>query len=105
MSYLGFPRLHFSGEFQADPSTVNNDPSHFNDATFTPNDQLYGDGETNGWWNPNGTAYWRLRNCLVQGLYYRDGSYCDASVIDPIIGLPIQGARDRVSAKLVDLDP
>jgi hypothetical protein len=105
MSYLGFPRIHFSGEFQADPSTVNNDPSHFNDVTFTPNDQLYGDGETNGWWNPNGTAYWRLRNCRVQSLYYSDGSYCDASVIDPIIGLPIQGARDRVSAKLVDLDP
>ncbi len=29
MSYLGYPRLHFSGRFQADPSTVNNDPAHF----------------------------------------------------------------------------
>jgi hypothetical protein len=36
MSYLNSPRLTFSGQFQADPSTVNNDPTHFNNATFEP---------------------------------------------------------------------
>lgn len=105
MSYLGFPRLHFSGQFQADPSTVNNNPAHFNDATFTRNDQMRGPGATNGWWNPNGTAYWRLRHCQVQSVVYNDGSYCDESIVDPVIGMPIQGTRDRVAAKLVDLDP
>ena len=29
MSYLSVPRLVFVGQFQADPSTVNNDPEHF----------------------------------------------------------------------------
>ena len=29
MSYLQFPRLAFTGKFQADVSTVNNDPRHF----------------------------------------------------------------------------
>ncbi|UGA40280.1 hypothetical protein JOS77_13670 [Chromobacterium haemolyticum] len=29
MSYLQFPRLAFSGQFQSDVSTVNNDPRHY----------------------------------------------------------------------------
>ncbi len=35
MSYLDVPRLHFTGKFQADPSTVNN-----NDANFDPTARL-----------------------------------------------------------------
>ena len=34
MSYLGLPRLTFAGQFQADPSTVNNDPEHFDPSRF-----------------------------------------------------------------------
>lgn len=29
MSFLNYPRLNFTGLFQADPSTVNNDPRHY----------------------------------------------------------------------------
>lgn len=105
MTYLGFPRLHFSGRFQADPSTVNNDPSHFNDTAFTPNDQLYGQGATNGWWNPNGTAYWRLSDCRVHSVVYADGTSCHEHVLDPIIGMELKSSKNRVAAKLVDLDP
>jgi hypothetical protein len=105
MSYLGFPRLHFSGQFQADPSTVNNNPTNFNDKTFTPIDQQPGADGINGSWNPAGKAYWRLRNCRVQSLYYSDGTYCDDSGLDPLLGLPLQDSRGRVSGKLVDLDP
>jgi rubrerythrin len=105
MSYLGFPRLHFSGYFQADPSTVNNDPTHFDDATFTPNDQLPGPGATNGWWNPRGTASWRLRDCTVKSVVYTDGSFCDDPNLDPVVGTELSGAESRVAAKLVDLDP
>ncbi len=36
MSYLDPVRLHFAGRFQADVSTVNNDPTHYNNATFKP---------------------------------------------------------------------
>ena len=36
MSYLGALRLHFAGQFQAAVSTVNNDPTHFDNATFQP---------------------------------------------------------------------
>jgi hypothetical protein len=42
MSYLGYPRLHFSGEFQSDVSSVNNETSNFDDARFDP--RWFGDG-------------------------------------------------------------
>ena len=34
MSYLSPVRLHFAGRFQANVSTVNNDPGHFDNAAF-----------------------------------------------------------------------
>ena len=55
MSYLNALRLHFAGQFQANPSTVNNDPGHFDNATFQPSYQkLQGPNfdPPNGWFNP-----------------------------------------------------
>lgn len=34
ISYLNALRLHFAGRFQANVSTVNNHPAHFNNAAF-----------------------------------------------------------------------
>ena len=114
MSYLGYPRLNFSGKFQADPSTVNNDPAHFNTATYVPNDQkpeqmMGPNGEPyypNGWWNPLGTGYFRFRDCVVNSVNYTDGTYSHIATPDqdPVIGMPINGANTRVSGKIVDLD-
>ena len=36
MSYLHAVRLTFAGRFQAAVSTVNNDPTHFDNASFKP---------------------------------------------------------------------
>ena len=105
MSYLGFPRLHFCGQFQADPSTVNNDPEHFNTREFLPSYQMPGPGATNGWWNPRGTGAWRFYQCVVERVVYRDGTTCDDPAVDPVVGLPVNGADTRVEGKLVDLDP
>lgn len=105
MSYLSAPRLVFAGQFQADPSTVNNDPEHFDSKTFRSNYQLPGPGATNGWWNPGGTAAWRFRGCTVRQVVYRDGTSCDDPNVDPIVGLPVNGTSTRVEGKLVDLDP
>ena len=104
MSYLQFPRLIFSGTFQADPPTVNNDPEHFNTAAFQPNYDLPGQGVANGWWNPKGSGAWRFKDCAVQQVQYNDGTSCDNSVIDPVVGMPINSVVDRVEGKLVDLD-
>ena len=105
MSYLGGPRLVFAGQFQADVSTVNNDPLHFDNATFTPNDQQPGQGTANGWWNPTGTGAWRLIGCTVKAVVYADGTTCDDPSVDPVVGLSIESVNPPFQeGKLVDLD-
>jgi hypothetical protein len=105
MSYLDPVRLHFSGRFQADPSTVNNDPTHFDNTTFKPNYQQPGPGATNGWWNPDGSGSFRLVDCRVTRVCYGDGSWTDRATVEPVIGMRITDADTRVAGKLVDLDP
>jgi hypothetical protein len=104
MSYLNPTRVHFSGLFRADVSTVNNEDLHFNPATFTPNDQDYGDNTDNGWWQPSGTGAWRLCGCTITGAAW-DGKFASTSTGDPVIGLQLKNSSDRVDAKIVDLDP
>lgn len=102
MSYLHSPRLVFAGKFQADPSTINNDPQHFNSSVFRSSYEL--PGATNGWWNPSGSGAWRFRDCTVKQVVYRDGTTCDDPNIDPIVGAPINDSDIQVEGKLVDLD-
>src|SRR5436190_1241376 len=103
MSYLGPLRLHFSGRFQTDPSTVNNDVRHYNNATFEPRFQEPQDDElANGWWNPDGMGNFRLVGCRVTMVSYADGK---TSKRDPAVGMWIIDANQRVAGKLVDLDP
>jgi hypothetical protein len=101
MSYLNPVRLQFAGDFRADVSTVNNDPAHFNNPAFLPKDRMPGPGATNGWWQPEGTGAWRLSDCKITGCGFADGT----SGADPVIGMAMRDSGDRVSAKLVDLDP
>jgi hypothetical protein len=105
MSYLQTPRLHFAGQFQADPSTVNNDPEHFDTSRFQSNYNLPGPGTSNGWWNPGGTAAWRFFGCTVKQVVYKDGTVCDDPAIDPVVGSPVSSGHGRTEGKLVDLDP
>ena len=105
MSYLNPLRLHFSGRFQADVSTVNNNPDHYDNATFKPEYQEPGTGGENGSWNPQGTGAWRLVDCSVIAVHYGDGSSATTKEEDPVVGLSIAGSDDQVAAKLVDLDP
>ncbi|HZL56631.1 MAG TPA: ferritin-like protein [Bryobacteraceae bacterium] len=103
MSYLLPPRLHFAGRFQADVSTVNNNPLNFDARTFRANFGTPSPGR--GSWNPGGTGAWRLSECTVQRVVYRDGSTGDHHVTDPVVGAAIANAPDRVAGKIVDLDP
>jgi hypothetical protein len=103
MSYLAALRLHFSGRFQAAVSTVNNDPAHFDNATFKPEYQQPGSGQANGWWNPHGNADWRFIGCAVTAASYADGGSAD--VDDPVLTMLVADSDRRAPAKLVDLDP
>lgn len=103
MSYLSFPRLHFSGKYQADPSTVNNYAGNFDADTFQADySQLKGDwGDS---WNPNGTGSWRFEDCVVTMVVYEDGTSESDPDKDPVIGLPLINTNLRVAGKIVDLD-
>ena len=103
MSYLAALRLHFSGLFQAAPSTVNNDPLHFDNDTFKPTDKLPSvKGDPRGWWNPRGNADWRLIGCRVSGASYADGTRAGAE--DPVLGMVVADSDRRAAAKMADLD-
>jgi hypothetical protein len=106
MSYLHPIRLHFAGRFRADVATVNNRAAHYNDDAFTPALQLPFSGAnepTN--WQPAGTGTWRLLDCSVTRTCRADGSFATTPAEDGTVGLSVRDAGDRVSAKIVDLDP
>lgn len=103
MSYLLPPRLHFAGRFQADVSTVNNDPLHFDTRAFRANYDA--PGPSNGSWNPMGTGAWRFVDCTVRQVVYADGSSTADPLFDDVIGAEIRSAEARVAGKIVDLDP
>lgn len=106
MSYLNRLRLVFSGRFQADPSTVNNDIRHFDSAQFMESFQEFQTtADANGWWNPDGTGAFRLIDCRVVAVHYADGTSTDDPTKDPIIGLSVLDANVRSGGKIVDLDP
>jgi hypothetical protein len=106
VSYLLRPRLNFVGSFEADVSTVNNDPTHFNTEKFLPNfDDPQTQQSMNGWWNPSGTGIWRLFDCSVTGVCYANGTNAVSADQDAVVGMSLVDAGDRAPAKLVDLDP
>ena len=95
MSYLNQLRLHFAGKFQAAPSTVNNDPTHYDNVNFKPEYQQEP-------WNPRGDAAWRLIGCRITAAWHADGKPADAD--DLILACLIADSDRQVAAKLVDLD-
>jgi hypothetical protein len=104
MSYLGALRLHFAGRFQAAPSTVNNDPTHYNNTTFQPEYRLPATPTSaNGWWNPGGSADWTFIDCAVTSAWLKDGGA--AASEDTVLGCQVADAAQSPPAKLVDLDP
>lgn len=106
MSYLHPVRLHFSGSFRADVSTVNNVTDRFNNATFQDKFQLPLSGAQDGSnWEPAGTGAWRLVDCRVTRACRDDGTAAVTPPDDRAVGLSVRESGDRSSAKIVDLDP
>ena len=104
MSYLNAIRLHFAGKFQANVSTVNNDPTHFDSSKFLPQYQTMQTAlSPNGWFNPAGDAGWRLRGCRVTGAHMNGEAVQPGT--DPVLDLLVADSDSRVCGKLVDLDP
>ena len=100
MSYLDSPRIHFSGYFQSDVSTVNNNVCYYDSDAFKEQYQEYGDGG----WNPQGTAIFRFVSCSITGASL-NGKPITSSAQDPIIGMAMENADQRAPGKMADLDP
>jgi len=99
MSYLSPTRLTFAGRFRAAPSTVNNDPVHYDNDAFKKNYQDFQTkSDPNGWWNPTGNAVFGFSETKLQRAYV-DG--CRVELPETFV----LGAPERVSGKIVDLDP
>lgn len=90
MSYLNVPRIHFSGRFFTDPSTVNNDPQHYNPDCTNPSP----------WQEPMGQHRFQFQNCLVKSVLTSDGY----AKTDSLIGSSIISTDNPSAAKIVDLD-
>jgi hypothetical protein len=107
VSYLDLPRLTFSGLFEADVNTINNDVRHYDIATYEPRFRTVQEpaSETgtvyNGWWNPRGSNAFRLLRCRVTGGVSLDGMALE----ELALRLRVDSQTGRTSAKLVDLDP
>src|SRR5688572_3589378 len=104
MSYLNSTRLHFAGQFQANISTVNNDPGHFDNAIFMPSYQERQGprmNPPNGWFNPEGDAAFRLLGCRITSAWLPGGR---VTAQDPVLTYLVADSDKQVSAKLVDLD-
>ena len=104
MSYLDVPRLVFTGGFQADISTINNDVRYYDNAAFQKQYQDISTKGDNGGWNPVGTGIFRFDGCRITGAQLGNQQIVSAGQ-DPVIGMALENADDRVFGKLVDLDP
>lgn len=104
------PRLHFSGKFFSDPSTINNDVRHFDTANFRPSYQRRGaDPYLSGYWNPEGSGAFALVGCKINAVKTDAGGLQYAKDLhssrDSLLGGMVGGNKESVQAKMVDLDP
>jgi hypothetical protein len=96
MSYLDASRVHFSGSFFANPSTINNDLGNY---TLKPPLDVS--------WNPEGAALFRFLDCRVSSVVGADGTPLAAGAGDPIAQATVSTTLSppQLVAKIVDLDP
>lgn len=103
MSYLDVPRIHFFGQFLANPGTINNILTNFDP-----------DVPTRPLWNPKGVANFQLQGKNVSGTQLSgttvrsvmdaSGNLITSSSQDPLVGAVVT-SNSGTPAKIVDLDP
>ncbi len=103
MSYLDVPRIHIAGRFFTDPSSINNDPAHYDPNCERPSP----------WQMPKGKHYFKLVDCAVRSVLNDVGA---SPTDDPLIGAPFlstdlfvtppmfQENAPSSAAKMIDLD-
>jgi hypothetical protein len=84
------PRIHFSGRFFTDPSTVNNDPAHYEPGNRKPSP----------WQGPMGQHRFEFRDVLATSAQLAN----ELSFTDPVVGASLATTNQPSSAKIADLD-
>ncbi len=102
MSYLDRPRIHFTGEFQASPSTINNTPNNYNPANYNPDSLKPLDIEL--YWEPKGDGIFDLRECKVTAIETPEDA-SGAGSGDSLMATSVAAVYTGSPPKLVDLDP
>ncbi|MET9690265.1 ferritin-like protein [Streptomyces sp. NPDC006514] len=107
MSYLGFPRLNFTGVFQSDVATANNAPPYYDNSLFEPRMQwlMRFPEDIFGLWNPGGTNAMRLTDVKVTSGLLPDGTLVTDPGRDRAVGGRLMDDDLRANGKFVDLDP
>ncbi|MFT4586888.1 MAG: hypothetical protein ACI9VS_000239 [Candidatus Binatia bacterium] len=104
MSYLTYPRLTFSGQFQANVSTLNNISQNYNPTVYSDISDMSNVALV---WNPLGDGGWTFKDCVVTRVDYSPSSFATTSTEDPIVGQPVSAVKSAdfpIAATLVDLD-
>lgn len=91
ISYLDLPRIHLLGTFFTDPSTVNNDPSHYDSSVDRPSP----------WQSPNGLHRFMFVDVKVNAATDANGDFVEQ---DALLGAQVTTNDSPSAAKLVDLD-
>lgn len=104
MSYLDVPRIHFSGDFLADPSTLNNGAGSCCNLNSRrpPNECNYnnaGTAQVPGW-NPTGQHFFAFRTVTVRRALDAKGAVKSSAGDDAVVGSTVSSSL----ARLVDLD-
>lgn len=97
MSYVDLPRIHFFGQFYADPSTVDNTLGNFDPSVVLQSTDPTAPGYVS--WNPFGTHKFAFQNCTVQSAVGTDGSAYDTSEGDSIVGAVVESTDANFPAK------
>ena len=92
MSYMDLPRINLLGRFFTDPSTVDNDPAHY---------EVDCDRRS-PWQMPNGQHRFYFKNVTVQAAIDPDGNLIAGG--DPLIGAAVDHDMKYGPARIVDLD-
>ncbi len=92
MAYLDVPRLHFSGRFFADPSTIDN-----NSNNFRPNPPLSNDPNDplSVFRNQIGSHAYEFRDCVVRTGIDNNGKAVAVAAVDPLIGARCETILER----------
>ena len=92
MSYMDLPRITLLGRFFTDPSTVDNDPAHYDPACVRPSP----------WQEPMGQHRFYFQNVTVQAAIDPSGNLITQG--DPLIGVTVGHDLTFGPARIVDLD-